>query len=207
MDKVILFDIDKTLFDREKYLGGFFVLLESEFGLNSDEANEVGKFYQEVKDEYGYFSSEAFLIRIYGRFPDLSEKLDYYFSQENLDKFLYEDSKVLYEFKKSRIGIFSKGDGPFQKAKIKSFGDIIEQDLIYVFHNKLEKLPEILEKHNDSKLTIVDDNIAVLVNAKSLNPNVRTILIDRTREFEGVSGVDFRLDSLSDIIPILSDHI
>lgn len=205
MNKIIFFDIDKTLFDREKYLGDFFKILQSELGLSRDEVDEIGEYYQEIKNEYGYFSSEAFLARIYKKFPHTNAKLDYYFSQENLDNFLYDDSKILHEIKDARIGIFSKGDTKFQRAKVKKFGDLIEEDLIYVFHNKLEKVQQVIDQNADSKLIFVDDNIAVLVAAKEYNENVKTILIDRINEYAEVNSIDFKISSLSDIIQILND--
>lgn len=204
-NRIIFFDIDKTLFDREKYLGDFFKLLESEHGLSKHDVDEIGDYYRYVKEEYGFFSSEAFLARIYKNFPNLNEKLDYYFSQENLDSFLYEDCKILSEIKNSRIGIFSKGDYAFQKAKITSFENLIEEDLIYIFHNKLEKIQEIISNFSDSELIFVDDNIAVLLKAKDINPKIKTILIDRTNEFGELNNVDFKIESLSDIIPILHE--
>lgn len=205
MDRIIFFDIDKTLFDREKYLGDFFKLLESEYGLDKSEVDEAGDFYREIKEEYGYFSSEAFLARIYKKYPALSEKLDYYFSSENLDSFLFEDCKVLYELKNARLGIFSKGDTVLQKAKIKKLEDIIEPNLIYIYHDKLEELPEFLNKHSDCEIVLVDDNIAVLISAKDLDENVKTILIDRANEYEKVNNIDFKINSLFDIIQLLNE--
>jgi len=205
MDRIIFFDIDKTLFDREKYLSDFFKLLENDHGLTSREVDLIGSYYKEIKEEYGYFSSEAFLTRIYEEFPSLEGKLNYYFSYEKLDSFLFQDCKVLSEIKNGRLGIFSKGDSVLQKAKIVKIKDLFEENLVYVFHNKLEKLPEILEKHSDSEIYLVDDNIAVLLKAKDLNVNAKTILVDRLNEFENVNGVDFRLTSLSGIIPILNE--
>ena len=182
MDRIIFFDIDKTLFDREKYLSNFFKLLENNYGLDKSQVEEIGDYYREIKEEYGYFSSEAFLARIYKKYPELSEKLDYYFSAENLDNYLFDDLKTLSELEGYRIGIFSKGDKVLQKAKIVKIENLIEQNLIYIYHNKLEKLSEVLDKHNDSEVILVDDNLTVLINAKELNKNVKTFLIDRKDE-------------------------
>lgn len=204
MDRIIFFDIDKTIFDREGYLNGFLALLASEYGLSTDEVDEIGNTYEGVKKEYGYFSSEAFLAKIYTMHPQLSEKLDYYFKPENLDKYLFKDSNILFEIKNARLGIFSKGDIALQEIKIKKFKDVLEKDLIYIFHNKLEKIDEVLERHKDSQVILVDDNLPVLVNAKSINENVTTILIDRDGSQEKANGIDFKLASLFDIMPILN---
>lgn len=204
MDKIAFFDIDKTLFDRTRFLDNFFEILSKDFNLTQIEVNNISDFYEEIKKEYGYFSYNALLIRIYEKLPNLNKKLDYYFEQDNLDLFLYEDCKILFEIKDCRLGIFSKGDMQFQKAKIKKFENITTDDLIYIYHDKLQKLNELITKYIDSKLFFIDDNLTVLINAKDINPNVVTILIDRKNEFEKVNGIDFKLTSLSDIMPILN---
>lgn len=205
MDRIIFFDIDKTLFDRDMYLNGFFNLLETNYNLSNNEVQHVRDFYEEVKKEYGYFANQAFLVKTYERFPDLSDKLNYYFEPENLSNFFFEDAKVLFEIKNARIGIFSKGDINLQAIKIKKFENVIEPSLIYIFHNKLEELSMFLEKHKDSEIFLVDDNITILVNAKDLNKKVVTILIDRKGREHDINGIDFKINSLSDIMPILNE--
>lgn len=205
MDRIIFFDIDKTLFDREGYLQSFFGLLTSDYNLSESEVDEVGRLYDVVKDEYGYFTFEAFLAKIYERFPALSEKLDFYFKPENLDRFLFEDSKVLFQIKNARLGIFSKGDIALQKIKINKFKGVLEEDLIYIFHNKLEKVGEILEKHKDSEIILVDDNVAIMIAAKDINKSVTTVLIDRNDSLSKVNGIDFKIPSLFSLKEILSE--
>jgi hypothetical protein len=70
----------------------------------------------------------------------------------------------------------------------------------------MKKLPEILEKHSDSEIIIVDDQTEVLINAKGLNPAVKTVLIDRGDKNSKVNGIDFKIISLFDIIPILNEN-
>lgn len=206
VDKIILFDIDKTLFDRDGFLEGFYLVLKNNFGISENDVETVRKLYFESKNEYGYFSSEAYLAKIYLLHPDLEGNLDYFFEPGNLGKFLYDDARTLYKIGNARVGIFSKGDKVLQYAKIKNIESIFEDDLIYIHHDKMKELPGILERHNDSEVYIVDDQTEVHINAKSIDPSVKTILIDRKEKLTKVNGIDFRIISLFDIIPILNEN-
>jgi hypothetical protein len=206
VDRVIFFDIDNTIFDREKFLYSFYVLLNLEFRLSEEEVLKIMSSYSDIKEEFGYFADRAFLTRIYENLPRLSGKLDYYFEAQNLQNFLFTESQALFGIKNARIGIFSMGDTNFQKAKISRFKNILEEDLVYIFHNKLEKVSEVIRKHKDSKIYFVDDHADVLVSAKDFDSSVVTLLIDREKRFTKVNGIDFKLDSLFDIIPILNEN-
>lgn len=203
MEKVVLFDIDGTLFDREKYLSKFYELLASDFKLADSEIQSVRNFYEAIKIEFGFFNNQAFLERIYKNYPKLSSKLDFYFTSENLDKFIYIDAKVLYELKNVRIGIFSKGDRQFQRLKIAKFENVLEKKLIFIEHNKLKILPEIISQLSDSEVFIIDDSLQVLITVKDIDKNIKTIQIDRDGKLQKPNGVDFKLKNLSDIIAIL----
>ena len=205
MDRIILFDIDKTIFDRDNFLGSFDDLLQEEFKLSNNELEDIVSIYDGIKNDFGYFSPQAYLERIYKIVPSLNKKLDYYFGQENINKYLFQDSEVLFSLKDIRVGIFSKGDIGFQKMKIAKFLDILEEDLIYVFHDKLKKLPQVLNSNRDSKLYLVDDKIDVLVAAKDIDENIKTIHIDHEGKLQKPNGVDFKLKNLSDIISILHE--
>lgn len=205
MDQIIFFDIDKTIFDREKFLYSFYVLLNLEFRLSEEEVLKIMDSYADIKEEFGYFADQAFLTRIYEKLPGLSGKLDYYFESKNLQEFLFTESQALFGIKSARIGIFSMGDTKFQKAKITRFENILEEDLIYIFHNKFEKVSEVIGRHKDSRLFFVDDHIDVLVSAKEIDSSVVTLLVDREKRLTKVNGIDFKIDSLFDIITILNE--
>lgn len=204
MGKIILFDIDGTLFNRDDFLGNFDYFLHNDLRLSDSELEDIVNIYDEIKNDFGYFSYHTYLERIYKLIPSLNKKLDYYFAQENISKYLFPDSQALFSIKDVRMGTFSKGDVEFQKMKVTKLLGILEEDFIYIFHNKIEKLPEVINANSDSKIFLVDDKIDVLVSAKDVNPNVTTILMDRKESLEKVNGIDFKLNSLFDIIAILS---
>jgi FMN phosphatase YigB (HAD superfamily) len=203
--KIIFFDIDKTLFDREKYLDNFYIVLASNFDFSSADVAQVKIFYEQVKEEFGYFTPEALLVKIYEKFPKLDNKLNYYFEAENLGKFLFDDSSVVRGIKNARIGIFSMGDTKFQKAKITLFQHVLEEDLIYIFHEKTGEFETIANKYPDSELFLIDDKLHELIGAK--DSGAKTILVDREGKITDLpNGVDFKVDSLFDIIPILDEN-
>lgn len=203
MDKIILFDIDRTIFDRDKFLGDFDNLLQNEFKLNDKELGEIVGIYDEIKNDFGYFSYQAYLERIYELVPSLNKKLDYFFQQDNIEKYLFLDSEILFSLNDIRIGVFSKGDISFQKKKIMKFLDILDENLVYIFHDKYKKLSEVINSNSKSEIYLVDDKIDVLIRAKGINSGLVTILVDRKNEEVKANGIDFKLNSLSDIISVL----
>ena len=204
MDRIVFFDIDGTLFNTKKYLNEFYELLIKKQELSEKDVKLIKEYYEQIKNEIGYFSPFLYLLRIYNKYPKLNGKLDYYFSSENIQKFLFEDSEILYEIKDVRLGIFSRGDLEYQREKIEQFKDILESDLIFVLHNKIKQLPELIETNSDSQIYIIDDVSEVLLAAKETKSSVVTILIDRDEEHDKVNGIDYKLNNLFDIITVLA---
>ena len=204
MRKVLLFDIDKTLFDRESYLNDFWSILVSEFEFTKDELANVMKLYEDIKKENNYFAVNEFVEKIYKYYPKTDKNLDYYFENENIARYVFHDTKVLFEIKDFEIGIFSKGDKDFQKIKIDKFKKIFDKNLFYIYRNKIKNIPEIIKNHKNDLLFVVDDDVDALKSFKSFKKDVKTILIDRDNNYKKeLNGVDFRIISLFDIISIL----
>lgn len=202
-NKIILFDIDRTLFDTQTFLKDFDSEISFKIDINLNELDEIKNLYDEIKVDFGYFLYPEYIKRIYKKYPSLKNKLDYFFEKDNINKYLFPDSKVLFELKDIRRGIFSEGDLKFQRSKIDKFESVIEKDLIYIFQDKIKKLPEVLNKHSDSEIYIVDDRIDIHIESKKLSQDVRTILIKREGDNEDINEIDFRIKSLFDIMPIL----
>jgi len=204
MQKIIFLDIDRTLFDTDLFLNNFYDFLINSCGLSDTDLDEIKALYKEVNLENGYFSPNIYTEKVRNSFPALRGKIEFFFKPENLDKYIYEDAKVLFEISGVMIGVFSKGDDIFQRQKLSKFESVLDPKNIYVFSNKIEHLGEVIKKYKDRQIYLVDDEQNVLSSAKALGLNIKTIMIDR-KKTSHESQADFKIESLSDIIPILNE--
>ena len=190
--KIILFDIDGTLFDASSFLNVFYRILTSIFSLSKEDIDRVQIIYDQNKKENGYFHPSSFQSKITDKFPEVQgDKL-----QEilwNIDLFkqnVYKDTSVIESLSKvAKIGIFSKGDRDFQKKKLISLKDYIADEDIFIFPEKINKISEILYKYKDFQVFMVDNEIEVLIKVKNLFPKIETILIDRKNIYQEANKI------------------
>lgn len=189
MKKIILFDIDYTLFNAQNYRNAFVTALQKEIGI-SDSQNFLqiaDEAYVESRAEIGIFDPKLFL-QLLGE--KLHEKLDIkkleklIVNEEIFNSSLYEDTvAVVSELAKEKnifLGIFSAGFLPIQRPKIKLLEPFLHKEHVHIFEFKKGKaLPDLLKKYKDSKLFMVDDIAEILYKAKQINDNITTILIRR----------------------------
>lgn len=206
-NKIIFFDIDQTLFNSNGLMSSFFEELRAKYNFTDNQIQQVESVYEKSKNGTGCFSPSVFLKEINNQFPKLSNNLDYFFKSENIKKYIFDDSKILFDLKDIEVGIFSKGEYDYQKLKIHKFLNVINKDNLYIFVNKEEKIPEVFSKYLNKKVYLVDDNQNVLLKAKGYNKNIITVLIDRKKRNDKSDRIDFVIESLFDIIPVLNEKI
>lgn len=185
--KILLFDIDETIFNPGSFLENFYSEIVDSFNLSDKDLIEIKNIYIQVKEEYGYFSPADFLEKIIENHPEIDR-----FSLEkvfwNIDLFnknVYKDASVIKDLGRiGNIGIFSKGEESFQKQKISFLLDTVEPDDIHVFKNKLDKISEVLDIYQDLNIYFIDNELEVLESIRKLNPDANLILIDRKNEYE-----------------------
>ncbi len=198
---VILFDIDHTIFNTVMF------------------ANDVyEKNYKSIDKEIFYKSLEEIRVNLK---QALSEKntitsniASSLWHQAGLGQNFYEETvEVLEEISKMvTVGIFSKGDERFQKEKIKSLSRFFNEDNINITLDKYKKLPEIIKKHKNDKLVIVDDILKVLHTVKTLNKDIYTVWIKRevsnkhnlfNQEQLKYFSPDVAISNLRELIPLI----
>lgn len=217
MRTTILFDIDHTLFDSDKYREICFRVLGERLKQKDREA-----FMAFAEQEYrkvrlrGTFKPGEFIYQlitqlgISGDSDDLSE---IFFDEQYIDEACYpEVTEVLQTLSSNvttKLGILSFGVDSLQRKKIQSIVHILHSDAIYINEvDKLEDIPTILGKHAGEQLYIIDDVLNVLQRFKSLDPSVITVLIERGRdrpreESKGSFNPDFKINELSELLPII----
>ena len=185
--KILLFDIDETIFNPQSFLNDFYDNLSLNLKFNESDIKIVDNIYTDIKNEHGYFSPVAFLDKIIERFPD-TNKLSLEKIFWNIDLFtknVYKDASVIKDLGRiGNIGIFSKGEESFQKQKISFLSDLIEADDIHIFKNKIDRINDVLENYQDLNVYFIDNELDVLESIKKINPEAYLILIDRKNEYE-----------------------
>lgn len=198
MDKkgVVLFDIDRTIFDTN----GLSRLLESGLSKAIKKAS-----VEEIKDAKSEFATSLSADREFDpenlvtflcnkfNFEDRDSLLDVYYSLKN--KYWYKDLvvpeiyKVIEALKgKYRLGVYSEGTKRFQNYKFNSMGisDLLDKNLIYIFDHKtnadaISKIPKgaIIIDDKESVCEYLTDNgfVAIWLNIKDkrINPKFKTI--------------------------------
>jgi FMN phosphatase YigB (HAD superfamily) len=165
---VVLFDIDYTIFNTVMFTDDVY-----EKNYKSIDKETFYKSLEEIRVNFKQVLSEKNTMT-----SNIAGSLWY---QAGLGKNFYEETiAVLEEISKmATVGIFSKGDERFQKEKIKSISRFLNEDNINITLDKYKKLPEIIKKHKDDRLVIVDDILKVLHTAKTLNEDIYTVWIKR----------------------------
>ena len=200
MKKIIFFDIDRTLFDPNSFLDEFYERLIHKYGLDAGQKAKLIKFYASSKPK-DYFDPQIFLKSISKKFNiEINTIQTLFWDQKLIDKHLYKDTDIFFQIStKTKMGVFSKGDYKFQKSKLKRFGKLIRNADIHVFPNKIEKFLEILKNYSDHNIYLIDDEIDVLSEAKDINRNIFTILINRKKKHVKNDKIDLQISSLSQI--------
>jgi len=187
---VILFDIDYTLFDANKFRRKVFKIIKNKVVdrkiKNIDAILRKG--YIISRKDTGYFNLKIFLDHVATRFKMgfSVKKLEKELLREDLlAGNLYQEAKkvlrVLSKNNSLKIGIFSAGE-IFQRKKLKEVENFLNKDHIHIFTVKKHKeLPSIIKRYKNYKLYIVDDMLKILRLAKMFNKSVFTIWIKRKK--------------------------
>lgn len=185
MKKIILFDIDYTLFDTALFREKLYKSIANALGYDLKKSSkDIDDMYDEIRTERGYFQPKIFslqLARKLGREKDAQLIEKAIFAKDNFKNCLYKESIITIEklSKIASVGIFSKGYNSFQRNKIEVLKNILDNKSIHIFVRKRKSLPKIIEKYKDFKLYIVDDALNVLFEAWKLGKDVVTIWVKR----------------------------
>jgi FMN phosphatase YigB (HAD superfamily) len=214
-NKLVLFDIDHTLFNTELYRKQLYKNLADELKLNGKDHYEiVDTKYKEIKNKYGYFRPDEFLkslLNISTSNTDYKTLASVFHNKDLYRGALFpEVEKVLLQLKKMsiQIGIFSTGNNSYQKIKIKEIKKYLNENHIHIVTDKFKIIKTTLDTYNEFQAYLVDDYPQILIDAKAHNNNLFTIFINRKERYPGtVIPNDFKSDAtithLSQLIGII----
>jgi FMN phosphatase YigB (HAD superfamily) len=215
--QIILFDIDYTLFNARLYRMRFTKKIQDLIGYTYDDfASIADEVYQDLRQSVAYFDPELFTEKLSKRvgIPIDSKKVEkIVLSEEIMEESLYEDTIEVLDFLAKQpyltLGIFSAGLKRAQRAKIKRVEHFLHEDHIHIFaFKKHHALAEMLQQYNGQAITIIDDMVHILLEAKKLRPDLQTIWIQRPeRSFMDNLVDNFQPDSiirsLQELVPII----
>lgn len=217
---VIIFDIDYTVFNTKIFRRNLYTLLAEKLGYS-----ELDQFFliaqqieKETKKESGYFKPRRFLqlLKEHSHTTIPLDELENVFFDETLyiDS-LYEDARsVFQEIVVKRdipIIIFSTGEKKFQLQKITAVKEMLHEDRVHIFTNKLLQLKDVLTKYKDYQIYIVDDLPTILKEAKLFDNDITTIWINRDpsvseKDFVDNFSADNVIENLREIVTIINNH-
>lgn len=216
--KIVLFDIDYTIFNADKFREEIYSSLAELFGKTYDEAFiELTKQAESyAKKIVGYYDPKTFLLF-------LKKETHSPVSLEELERILWDDKKiasclyddvedVLQALSKNEdilLGTLSTGETYFQSKKIEILESFFEKEYIHIFANKVENLFQTIQKYESQKLFIVDDLPQILSEAKLISKSVTTILMKRMKKHEKhedkiTMQPDFVISDLSELLSIVN---
>lgn len=222
MKKVILFDIDYTLFDTYRFKRKIYEIVKDYFNYKKIDnlVKIIDEAYGDSRTKWGIFIPEKFTadlnIKLKANMPiDFVERKIH--ALNLFDTHHYKEVEyILKKLNKNKqiiIGIFSSGDEGFQKNKIKKIMKYLHKDHINIFMFKHDKLKEVFDKYKNYKLFIVDDFLDILDKINKLNKNAVTVWIKRKEksEFNKVSEIkefkpNYEIENLKELISIIKSN-
>ena len=185
--KLVLFDIDHTIFDTESYIEKLYIKLSLELGFSDrEEFRKVADaLYDNIRKRTKFLPPDFFLNQLLKstRTPTTIKKLNKLFwNKEIFEASIYEDVHSTIKYLVSNnyiIGIFSTGDYDHQKIKVESLKEHLTDDHIYISEDKFKIIKKTLPTYENYKTYILDDLPEILHEAKIHNQKIFTILIKR----------------------------
>lgn len=218
--KIVLFDIDYTVFNTHAFRANLYEFLAKKLGYKNEEDFFIlaKQIEGETRKKEGYFKPLTFLNILKQKATtelSLQELEDIFFDESLYIKSLYEDARSVFQelvMKRGiQINIFSTGEKKFQMKKITALKEMLLIDNLHIFVDKLKKLKEVLNQYNDYHIYMVDDFPTVLDEAKKFNKNITTIWVNRNKkpgdkELIETFKIDHTVSNLEEIIPFISNE-
>lgn len=213
--KIVLFDIDYTLFDVAKFREKIFKSIIDVSGKKeqTDIKENLEKIYYESRKELGYFKMDAFL-------KDVNKKLKSNISLNILENGmflnnLYEEAEdILRLISKDEsiiIGIFSGGESGFQFKKIEHIVNFFNKDHIHIIKYKHLNILNIIQKYKNLKIYLIDDMLDILYKAKKIDKDMTTVWIKRGRFAKNAKPIkgfkpDYEIKNLRNLPSIINSN-
>ncbi len=217
--KIILFDIDHTIFDTDVFRKIIYKKLSKKLNLKYDDffLELIKKSEKITINKKKYFDPDFFLKTLTYitnsklKPDDLGSE---FWDESNFEQAIYpEVTSTFNQIKKNKnisIGIFSRGETKFQKRKIEILKESLDKKHVYIFANKLEEINMIINKYKDYQILIVDNLLEVLEFSKKVSKRITTVYIKRLSSLDKVNQnifkPDYEINNLEEVISIVKNN-
>lgn len=200
--KIILFDIDYTLFDTTFYRDEVSKILKSKLPNFSDEnlRKTVEDTYYEIR-QHGNFSPKLFaeiFTHDKGHTLSTDEVEAIWWDKKILQGALFPEVVEVLEKLNTvpgiKLGIFSTGSHKLQMEKITPLLSFFNKEDIHIFDVKDTHVGEVFDIYKNDDIVIIDDVLWVLEIAKQQNTSSTTIWMKRGLHAEKTSIATFTPD-------------
>ncbi len=216
--KIILFDIDYTLFDTDKFRDITYPQL-----MNLLEQEDTEKYHQKVMEverelivrggyePVGFAHTLSEALRILPKHHQLEQL---FYNATLYETCLYPEDRTVLEKLSERkdcvLGIVSRGEDSFQRRKIQAIKSFFSDDNIFISLTKVDLINKILNQFEGLQIFVIDDSAPFLHEFKKTDKSVFVILVEKENRYErkpvGEGFIpDFTISSLGEIEVILGN--
>ena len=180
--KLILFDIDNTIFDSASFRKDVFKKVSKALHSMGTKktVQEVEKMVDDLIEKYGFFDPEIFAQLLKHLSPKDKQKIKaIYLDTDGMKNFLYKETvELIAKFTEiGEVGVLSQGRAKFQLAKIASIYNHFHKDRIHIAENKKTEMVTILNKYSKYRVYYVDDMLTMLEKAKEVRNDITPLWI------------------------------
>lgn len=190
--KVILFDIDYTLFNTDKFRDLTYPSL-----MNLLEQEDLPQYHEKVRFiEHTLISKGGYEPVTFANL--LAETLELKPKREEIERIFYdialydaclypEVKHVLKNLTKRDdviLGIISKGETSFQKRKISAIKTYFQSHNVHISLNKFDLISTVLQEYQKGALYVIDDSAPFLDSVKKANKSAVTVFVEKPNRYE-----------------------
>ena len=196
--KLVLLDIDHTLFNSQTYKETAFSriadFLAKDWKKQDIEQNCYTMCNNQIR-KLGFFDPEAFADMVasyYGRQQDKQHVLSLLLDASLFEEHAYKEvvAVVTALSKIAEVGIYSQGLTKFQERKIASFRHLFTEKHVYISQDKKQEMARIFANYKEYAIFFVDDILPILALASTIDSTIFTIWIRRGEYAERMTHVE-----------------
>lgn len=185
-NKIVIFDIDHTIFNSTMYRSSLFANLAKGLGYDIKKFSEKAHgAYKNMRKSHYFFTPDLLLKTILSPWKkpeDLVKAQSIFWEKLLYESCIYPEVKDVFTYlseNKIQIGIFSTGDLAHQKIKIESLKDYLDENHVHISPNKLTVIKDTFRTYKKYQTFLVDDYPQILETAKKHHKNIFTVFIRR----------------------------
>lgn len=189
MKKLIILDLDNTLFDSTSFRTKLFQKIGKTLGRGTEVEKIVllcQGIYESLIGEFGLFDPDIFLEKLLLKIRKQNKReeiMKLIFDSKSLKTHLHQDvmSTLTTLSSVGEIGIFSQGEARLQQAKLAPLVHLLRSDRIHITRDKKSQMSKIFKSYKGYKIFFIDDMLPMLHQAKKIKSDIVTIWLKRGR--------------------------